>query len=585
MANVPDAEPADPAERKAFIEELRAYPPASLKHLLPVAAHARGVLAEALGLTQALPLIREVLATAGVETKTLSWMSDVRHSTDPTLGVLDVPAAQAAIAEAGTPLAREVLTLFRLAQTGAENAALLYEAVGGWNRPRVLEGLAKRNQTCVKAYGLLPLQRGDDELIERYTWLKQFTREARQWGAKRRATGEAAAEVALANLSQTAGRADLARLELLTAARHGEAPVDDKARGKQTTQLRAMLLDLMLTGERLPTEHISALLALDGAREQFEKLVLRDDSGFGMLDVEALELRTVDGARHPLGERVGVAHAFELLQAGVLGSWQREIVHRRVVQPFKQVFREVYVLTPAEVQAVAESSRFAGHQLDAARAFRLLQSRGWRMGDGEVAEPRRYFPHAGIQALFEIEGAGHYLSEQPVVTSGRILFWEMPRFRSSGAPGKHTLRALALRDVPPTVFSEVMRDADLVVTVAQHGGGGLPAREVIERRMEILRLLLEDLQLEGVELHDNFATVKGSLATYRVHLGTAAIYVEPGQHLCIVPARWGKRHERLFLPFVDAEDDKVGEVVSKVLFLLNDSAITDKSILRQFRRQ
>jgi hypothetical protein len=43
-----------------------------------------------------------------------------------------------------------------------------------------------------------------------------------------------------------------------------------------------------------------------------------------------------------------------------------------------------------------------------------------------------------------------------------------------------------------------------------------------------------------------------------------------------VPDKWWQNHERLFLPFADAGEAKVSEVISKVLLLLND----DKSKTR-----
>ncbi len=84
-------------------------------------------------------------------------------------------------------------------------------------------------------------------------------------------------------------------------------------------------------------------------------------------------------------------------------------------------------------------------------------------------------------------------------------------------------------------------------------------------------------------MEGHFARVRGKLAQYRVHLGSAAIHIEPGHYLCIVPARWGQKHERLFLPFADEGDPKASEVISKVLLLASDDKIKDESILHQIR--
>jgi hypothetical protein len=51
-----------------------------------------------------------------------------------------------------------------------------------------------------------------------------------------------------------------------------------------------------------------------------------------------------------------------------------------------------------------------------------------------------------------------------------------------------------------------------------------------------------------------------------------------------MPDKWGKTHEKLFLPFTD-DDFKTSEVISKILLLLADDKIKDKSILRQIEAQ
>jgi hypothetical protein len=95
--------------------------------------------------------------------------------------------------------------------------------------------------------------------------------------------------------------------------------------------------------------------------------------------------------------------------------------------------------------------------------------------------------------------------------------------------------------------------------------------------------LLEELDLPGVRVEGHFAYVPGRLARYRVHLGRAAIHIEPGNYLCIVPAGWGQRHERLLPPFADEGDAKTSEVISKILLLVNDNKIKDETVLRQIR--
>jgi hypothetical protein len=130
-----------------------------------------------------------------------------------------------------------------------------------------------------------------------------------------------------------------------------------------------------------------------------------------------------------------------------------------------------------------------------------------------------------------------------------------------------------------------MRDADLVVSVAQIGDREFLSRESVSRRIDLVKALIEDLGLEGVDFQEPYAFVKGKLANYRVHMGSAVIHIEPGNYLCVVPDRWGKKHKDVFLPFSDAGDDKTSEVISKIFLLMSDDRIKDKTILSQIKRK
>ncbi|TFV33009.1 hypothetical protein E4K10_28240 [Streptomyces sp. T1317-0309] len=71
------------------------------------------------------------------------------------------------------------------------------------------------------------------------------------------------------------------------------------------------------------------------------------------------------------------------------------------------------------------------------------------------------------------------------------------------------------------------------------------------------------------------------MRTYRVHLGSANILMEPDDsYLCIVPSR-GKGDGKVFLPF---EDERLSLILSKAFLLAADTDITDETILRQIKR-
>ncbi len=537
-------------------------------------------------------------------------------------------AVDAALAGAGEDLARRILGGYRKARVGADNATYLLQAAAGSNRAAVVAGLSKHNQLSIKAYGLLPLDptRLSDDVLERYLRLKECAREARRFGAQRQANHLAAVQAGLTNLAQRAGYADAVRLEWGMESRIGEdvAPVgrtwtlgayeaelrlapdtgapelEVRREGKALkavppavrrdqqyaaiqetlTQLRAQsgriketLEQCMAQGQTLSPADVQGLLRLPLGRSLLERLILLTGDG---------EFRLLEpGADLPAGD-VRLAHPYHLFQAGQLSAWQQQVVQRRLVQPFKQAFRELYLLTPVERETGTYSTRFFGHALDPRVASRLLQSRGWQVESGDAALPFKVLPSAGLDAVFLFPDAGHYLAETETITSDRIYF--LPRERSMPWHFWRDGTAVPLEDVPPLAFSEVMRDADLVVSVAQRDGTQRLSEETYQRRAELVRTLLDDLRLPGVRIEGHFAYVEGKLARYRVHLASAVIQIAPGYALCVVPDRWGRSHQRLFLPYADEGDAKVSELLSKILLLLEDDKIKDASIRGQIQR-
>jgi hypothetical protein len=130
------------------------------------------------------------------------------------------------------------------------------------------------------------------------------------------------------------------------------------------------------------------------------------------------------------------------------------------------------------------------------------------------------------------------------------------------------------------LFSEVMRDLDLIVSVA-HAGGVDPEASASPQSMRS-RLVDETsrlLDLSNVRLQGSHVLIEGQRANYSVHLGSAVVHRQPGGALCIVPVH-GQHRGRLFLPFAD-DDPKTAEVVSKVLLLAKDAEIKDPTILEQ----
>jgi hypothetical protein len=82
---------------------------------------------------------------------------------------------------------------------------------------------------------------------------------------------------------------------------------------------------------------------------------------------------------------VSIAHPVDLHAGGALVHWQQQAVEQRLPQPFKQVFREIYVVGEREL-ASNLCDRFTGRPLIARQAFALLRRRGYAPGTGEAVK-------------------------------------------------------------------------------------------------------------------------------------------------------------------------------------------------------
>ena len=145
---------------------------------------------------------------------------------------------------------------------------------------------------------------------------------------------------------------------------------------------------------------------------------------------------------------------------------------------------------------------------------------------------------------------------------------------------RRTLKDKKIEDVAAIVFSEIMRDVDLAVSVA-HAGGVDPeaSHSTIEMRRSIVSHAMPMFGISNFEVVGNFAKVKGKLGIYNIHLGSGVIHKEGGAQIAVLPVH-SQGRGRIFLPFLD-EDPKTAEIISKILLFAEDHKIKDPSILNQ----
>jgi hypothetical protein len=158
---------------------------------------------------------------------------------------------------------------------------------------------------------------------------------------------------------------------------------------------------------------------------------------------------------------------------------------------------------------------------------------------------------------------------------------------------------IPLDQVDPVLFSELMRDADLLVGVAgiasdpawpNRAGdpfGGYWSRAAFgeltesgKTRHAVLADILPGLAIaDRCRLEERYLVVAGKLRSYRIHLGSGNIQMEPNnQYLCIVQDH---RNEgaRVRLPFEG--DTTLSIILSKAFMLADDDEIKDASIRTQ----
>ncbi|OWA34494.1 hypothetical protein B9G55_17375 [Saccharibacillus sp. O16] len=502
---------------------------------------------------------------------------------------------------------------------------------------------SKRTKDQLLAYSLIPLGKNrEQDLRMRYDFLQKFLQESRQFGAQRRASEGAAVRIALGNLARSAGYADATRMqwdmeaskmdELVIYTRpheiedievalaidaRGLPDIEVTKAGKKlksvpsrlnknehivrlkeikselTDQHRRFVRELERSMENSSIFQVSELVKLHGnpvVSPLLDHLVFKQADAaseplrLGYFRQEDLHLVDIENRQiGPLQEdaELVIAHPVDLHASGKWHLYQRDFIDRSLhaestgrfeapKQPFKQIFRELYLPNADEKSAGTSSSRYAGHQVQPSKTVALLRGRGWTVSYEEGLQ-RVDYAHNVIATLYAM---ADWFS--PADT-------EAPTLETIQFTDRRTHKPLKLEDVPPILFSEIMRDVDLVVSVA-HVGGVDPEASLttIELRTAIVREALSLLGKENVRLDGSYARVDGELGEYAVHLGSGIAYKQATGALNIIPVHAGQRG-RFFLPFLD-EDPRTAEILSKIVLLSEDTKIKDPQILEQIRR-
>lgn len=478
----------------------------------------------------------------------------------------------------------------------------------------------KRNKDTLMAYALIPLG-NEKDMIDRYLFIQEFKKQSKKFGAQRRASEGKACECALQNLSKNAGFTDVSRLTLKmeTALFDNVKPLLDwndieeiklklEIDGKGSVQIlcekggkalksvpskygkNEKVLEFTSTKKQLTEQYRRTKKMFEEAMENqteftAEELQLlctnpvlapivstlvyissKDKLGFfggsKLTDFEGNETKLTKSSK------LKIAHPFNIYKDGHWHEYQKYLFDNGIVQPFKQVFRELYVKTEEEAQAF-RSTRYAGNQLQPAKTVACLKTRRW-VADVEEGLQKVYYKENIIASIYAL---ADWFSPADI---------EAPTLEWVEFYDRKTYKAMRIEEVPDIIFSEVMRDVDLAVSVA-HAGGVDPetSHSTIEMRSAIVEFTLPLFKLKNVTLEGTHAFIKGERADYSIHLGSGVVHLQGGPMINILPVH-SQHRGKLFLPFVD-EDPKTSQIISEILLFAEDKKIKDPFILDQIK--
>ncbi len=482
----------------------------------------------------------------------------------------------------------------------------------------------KRDKDYVRALGLIPLSKTKPEadLLKRYNLLQTFLKESKQFGAQRQESEKNAVEIGLENLSRNAGYRDsirfgwameskasqqimensLVKIEetkvQLVVNDLGKADIIVEKNGKKqksipkSLQKNKAIIKLKENKSYLAKQYSRTRLSLEMAminEDVFNKVELENIMKHPIVRPMLCKLvlfnktteytgfwndgNLVDSENKVQGvsdnDEIIIAHPTHLYQAVQWDFYQKHLFKNQIVQPFKQVFRELYVITENERETSNRSERYQGHQIQPKKTMALLRSRGWTVNYEEGLQ-KVYHKHGFMASMYAM---ADWFSPADV---------EAPTLEYIAFTSLKNYEQIPLADINPLIFSEVMRDIDLVVSVAHVGGVDPEAsHSTIEMRAVLARESARLFKLDNIEVKERHILIKGKLGDYNIHLGSGNVNKD-GLFLSIIPVH-SQHRGRMFLPFVD-DDPKSAEIISKMKLLAEDKKIQDPTVLAQINK-
>ena len=301
---------------------------------------------------------------------------------------------------------------------------------------------------------------------------------------------------------------------------------------------------------------------------------------------------------HPLS-----SHPAELQQ------WREYVFQSTMRQPFRQAFREFYEVTDEERKSKTYSNRFAGMLMRQHQFASLCRARGWSyrlMGTGfdGYNVPTKQIAPWNMQAQFYVDLPSDRkpslqesaLAEQ--TGSGINLFLGSDQVRFY-----RDQKEVPVDEVPAVVYSEVMRDVDLFVSVSgigqdeswsdqgDRGAGVVDSIDnsslldsVVALRIEILSRILPLTPIAAqCEIQRIWLVVRGKLGTYQIGIswGRVTRIADSQARQINIPAELLEKVEIDPASFPIELDHRTEMILRKAYLLANDWEITSPELIAQ----
>ena len=493
---------------------------------------------------------------------------------------------------------------------------------------KLKETLAKidknRDQIYVRGLGLVPLSKRTPEkdTLNRYEYLQRYLAVSKQYGNQRQESERQAVEIALDNLARTAGYDDVTRFSWVMEAEStrkimdaavveiddvkvelyidevGKAQIGVERKGKllkdvpaklrkdkrivtlkenkthlrkQLSRTRKSLEQAMNAATLFPVAELADIYRHPIVQVMLDQLVLVTEDGSAAGFWKEDHLAAADGKFHSIaaGGKLRIAHPYDLFRGVSWDQYQKLAFDRQLRQPFKQIFRELYVVTADERETKLHSNRYQDHQIQPKKAVALLRGRGWTVSQDEGLQ--RVDHQRGIIATMYAAADWFTPADVESPTIEQVAFYD-----------RRTRNYLPVDQIDPLLFSEIMRDIDLVVSVAHVGGVDPEAsHSTLEMRAALARESARLFKLDQVTVKERFIIIENALGKFSIHLGSGVVNKQ-GLQLSILAVQ-SQHRGRVFLPFVD-DDPKSAEIISKMRLIARDKEIKDPTILAQLAK-